>query len=641
MNITVIIFHLGNQEYLQKSIQQAIHFKNIVYLIGDDTNREISNSSLFQHHHFNDLTTNTSSQQFLQNYKHVSPNNELFEKICILRWFAIHKLMEQEKIERAFICDSDVLIYANLEETITKSPATTYANDLYVSTTTTKYGVTAGQSIWTLDKLGDFVKYIVNFYKNDTTAINSDWNYIVRYWNNMNIGNKTSGGISDMYLLRCYLSNKIGFANYKFDFPKWDDTNINTDAFDLTKIQNGTTFDNSIDLCDDIYDRHQWESITREFNVANMENKMKKIQWYNGIPYCVNIKNNTPIRFLSLHFHGCKELINKFINPTPTKEQVAPPILTPPTPPTPPTISAILFSLNDNYTKDGKERLIIALTYMLDSVDEVVYIDWGSPDDISLFDLVKHNFSESACKKVKHLKFTRQQTEEIVASRSGAQTNNKKHFIQQSTIRNIGIRATTSDYIVSTNVDIIFPNRKDLLEIISKNENESKHVFYTINRKNVDMLMTTAIYNNTHTEPDKLRNILSQYVSFRATPNDIDPIGMFKQEAIKQLDPSTSLYQEYVKYARIWNCGDFQMAHRDIWFDIRGFEEGMLDSAMGTDSNLQKKVCNYGYKLEILNKPDVFHMSHPARSSQAKRSNDLDYWFVNFDKSRNNESWGI
>ena len=70
----------------------------------------------------------------------------------------------------------------------------------------------------------------------------------------------------------------------------------------------------------------------------------------------------------------------------------------------------------------------------------------------------------------------------------------------------------------------------------------------------------------------------------------------FKKEATTQLDPNTELYRQYIQYGKIWNCGDFQMAHKDIWYDVRGFEENMLDSAMATDTNLQKKICNYSGK---------------------------------------------
>jgi len=61
----------------------------------------------------------------------------------------------------------------------------------------------------------------------------------------------------------------------------------------------------------------------------------------------------------------------------------------------------------------------------------------------------------------------------------------------------------------------------------------------------------------------------------------------------------------------------------------------MLDGAMGTDSNIHKKVCNYGYNLKILNKPDIFHMNHPARSAHGnKKMCDMNRFLINFQKNR-------
>ena len=63
---------------------------------------------------------------------------------------------------------------------------------------------------------------------------------------------------------------------------------------------------------------------------------------------------------------------------------------------------------------------------------------------------------------------------------------------------------------------------------------------------------------------------------------------------------------------------------------------------MGTDSNIHKKVCNYGYNLKILNKPDIFHMNHPARSAHGnKKMYDMYRFLINFQKTENDENWGV
>ena len=845
MNIPVIIVHIGNQEYLNICIKNNEYFNNDVYLIGDETNKNICKN----HINYKDIKSKTLDK-FNKLYKHISPNNILFEKICIQRWFYIAEFMKEKKINKAFICDSDVLLYCNINNLVNKY----YKDDLYFVSMNDKIPVNACQSIWTLDKLNKFINFIVEFYEKN------DWIYIQNYWNKYN--DKLTGGISDMYLLYCYITNTKFKDNY---------FNLNTKLIpsknDLTNNVNNRFFDNSINKNMNCFKNNKWEMKEYKFNIANMENIIKKIIWINRLPYCYNYNNKKNLKCNSIHFHGSKNLmlsysvfinnklnniiqnnrnilktIPKFITDYDYKNSIfnyglpiyaLPKINLPLNTETTyvdfimylstflknkkikyveigvsvlktfyqfcnylqksilyafdiekinptierkfkllnikdnikeyiynnniinyfngdvfnkeninkfknivnkadiifsdahhsykgvkneyeyliknilnnefilyyddldnpellkffkelciklynnnnnkltfgllkingwlgqhehahlngvittlnlpeiltnqfnieylkfnkkPTISAIFFSLNDNYTKDNKERLIIALNYMLNCVDEVVYVDWGSPNNVSLLELpyIKNNIPKT--NKLIHVKISRQTINDIIPK--------GKHFIQQSIIRNIAIRKTTCDYIISTNVDIIFPNKKDLYNIIN---NDDKQTFYSISRKDVPMSSVIKLYSE---DKKKLREHLSSYVKVRGIDNN--PENKFKIESKKQISETTDLYKQYVKYARIWNCGDFQMAHRNIWYDVKGFEEKMLDAAQCTDTNIQKKICNYGYKLKILNNPDVFHMSHPARSSHStKKFNDLNRFLINFDKTENSNEWGV
>ena len=135
-------------------------------------------------------------------------------------------------------------------------------------------------------------------------------------------------------------------------------------------------------------------------------------------------------------------------------------------------ISAILFSLNDNYTNDNVERLYLCLYYLLTSVDEIIYIDWGSPGDETLFDAIKNKYKFPDTDKIKVLKYSRSEIDNIVPK--------GYHFIQQSIIRNIGIRNATHEYIVSTNVDIISPLNSELQTII---KNDDKKHFIRLTEK--------------------------------------------------------------------------------------------------------------------------------------------------------------
>ena len=162
-----------------------------------------------------------------------------------------------------------------------------------------KIPVTAGQSIWTLKKINEFINFIINFYKN------SDWNYIINYWNNYN--NKLSGGISDMYLLYCYITNTtFKQNNFKLDSKLIPKNN------DLSVIINNSFFDQCISLNSDIFNLTNWEQEYYNYNISNMENNIKKIIFINNNPYCRNLIDNKLYKCNSIHFHGCKNLMSKF-----------------------------------------------------------------------------------------------------------------------------------------------------------------------------------------------------------------------------------------------------------------------------------------------------------------------------------------
>lgn len=627
----VIMLHLGNQSYLKDTLEQAKRFKNRVILIGDKSNEDICECLHVEHYDLDTvkkrLIANPHSvyDKFLRNYKHFSLNNEPFEKFCIERWFIIHELMDILQIHLAFICDSDVMIYFNTDELLDLLPITPRllregGKELYISSTCEKNKVTAGQSVWSIEKLNEFIQYIHGIYTNDVTVKSLETE-----WSSMSETDKMKGGFSDMTLLYHFLEQK----NTTLDEGRWARHTTATrepckntigitvpparggtrETWDLSLIRNGCVFDNSIDLSGDAYDDDIYEMEYYNFCVKNMKNNIKKIRWdSSGSPYCINKTTQDKIRLMSIHCHGSKHL-TKFLSK-------------------PKSISAIFFSLNDNYTPDNKERTVICLNHLLQNVDEVVYVDWGSPDGVSLLEILKDKYV-SKTGKIKHVKVSKNDIVSLLPK--------GVHFIQQAMARNIALRHASCEYIISTNVDVIVPPRHELMNLLDPN------AFVTIARKDVDVNFCISLFNNAN---DKMHNVLVNYCNLRQNSNDTDPINTFKSEAKLQLDEKSELYRQHITYSKVWNCGDFQIAHRDIWFDIRGFEEGKYESPMCDDSIVHKKACLFGYKLLVLNEPHVFHMSHPARSAHNKQSmGDIQKYFINLGIEKrytyNIDTWGI
>lgn len=590
-NLPVIICHRGSQDYVRIVLETALRFHNTVYFLGDDTNAHFPCTEFYPYQAF-------QSDCIDKCYRHYSPNNAAFEKVCMERWFVIHTFMQLKRLRFAFVCDSDVLLFTNLSAL----PKSRIENSsVHISTTTTKYSVTAGQSIWSQQGLRQFTDFILQFYQS------TDWSVVDRCWDNYK--HKLTGGISDMYLLYCFVTGTT-FKDHQFNSMPCSTSLMHCD---LSQIFLDSVFDNSIDLNSDGFGMYEFECQKHSFSHVNMGDQMKRVFWKRGLPYG-RIQSQTLVRFLSLHFHGCKELISTYASQSQKHKSV----------------SAVLFSLNDDYSPDMRERFILCLNFLSECVDEIVYIDWGSPNGVSLFEAPGVQRALINPSLVKHYKFTREQIAKIVPTEDS--------FIQQSIIRNIGIRLSTKEYILSTNVDILSPSYQDLQEILQK---DNRKTFYTVSRKNVN---DQLVLHNAMMHPSHLRSVLQQHVKQRQLRIDTDPEAVFQEESFKKLysPEQQSLYTAHCQYSKIWNCGDFQIAHRHVWYTIRGFEENMVVSAQGTDSVVQKKVCVYGFTLQVLNSPMVYHINHGQRSSHNPPCmNDMSHFFINLTRSENSDAWGL
>jgi hypothetical protein len=290
------------------------------------------------------------------------------------------------------------------------------------------------------------------------------------------------------------------------------------------------------------------------------------------------------------------------------------------------TVSAVLFSRNDNYSDDLKDRAIICFKYLIDSVDEIIYVDWGTEEGKKpLLDELPDEISKNP--KIKQIVISEEKVRDILPDGGD--------MMCQVFPRNIGIRSATKDYILSTNIDIIVPPEKQLKEMLV-----SDNTMYVISRKDVNMGATCMLFN---ANASIVYDILSWHTNEKNSSADYEPENFFKMNAAKQLLEDSDLYSNHLKYSKIFNCGDYQIAHRKVWYDIKGFEEGMIKH-WGIDSNVQVKVIKHGFKLEILKSPNVFHMHHGARSSHiaAKTTmNDMDYFMNKFGSSENSNNWGI
>jgi hypothetical protein len=280
-------------------------------------------------------------------------------------------------------------------------------------------------------------------------------------------------------------------------------------------------------------------------------------------------------------------------------------------------LGVVVVNRNDGY-KDY-ERGIIHFQSMLETFDEVNYVDWNSPEGSFLWDIKDHLPKTG---KIKHFVISPEVVKQLIPYPDASKCN-------ETLSRNIAIRRSQADWIVSTSIDIIPPSREDLENAIV---NLNPKTFYTLSRRELGL------------------NLVEKY-----TPNQWRELRKEASETISERHfPAMVTLND--QYSLINCCGDFQLAHKDVWFGIKGFEENMIYSCF-SDTNVQKKSVLYGFGLEAIYSPPAFHIEHKPYSvnekgerivsSQAhfestQNANNDPWRFIEFfKKTENSEYWGL
>lgn len=277
-------------------------------------------------------------------------------------------------------------------------------------------------------------------------------------------------------------------------------------------------------------------------------------------------------------------------------------------------ISAIIISRNDNYGGNLLERATYCINSAIDTYDEVFYIDWNSPTHSLLYD-IKHNLQFKG--NLKHI---------VVSPEIASLITNYDPYAQvccETLARNLGLRRAKGDWIISTNIDVIQPCRNHLEKLITTIDSNT---FYTISRRPVELDDIKKFHGGECKYKDwkSLREYLIQNSEER-----------YYEEKVNNGDD----------YSIINCCGDFQLATKHIWNEIRGFEEDLI-YVLYSDTNVQKKAVMHGFGLKALYDPALFHINHGRGGGGFldginKKTNDPYRAIITQEKTLNSDSWGF
>jgi len=283
--IPIYIFHLGNQLYFQKCV--SINSKhNHVYLIGDDSNKELfKNNPSVTHIHINSFRGDAIKEinQMIMCFHNYSTNRDVYELNCFLRVFYLKKLIKQTNIPAFFHVDSDCIIFESLENIPFTSPIQYSLQTFYEEKNSFYMVASIHNALLNMDFCNKFIQLCFDIYENKSKK-----HLImpkISWHKNYNI----DGGICDMTLYYLLHSEKI----------------INVSDTNDIIIVNGEecTFDHQISGSYGYLGK----------NTYKMKDNVKQIEIRNNKAYFVNHENKF-IRALSIHYQGAnKKMIEHLI----------------------------------------------------------------------------------------------------------------------------------------------------------------------------------------------------------------------------------------------------------------------------------------------------------------------------------------
>jgi hypothetical protein len=273
--IPLFIFHIGDQEYFKKCVGFN-SVKNKVYIIGNDTNKDLFKSNPnVTHLHVKDID-NGEVNRLKKCFINYSTHDASYELKCFLRVFYLKQLMLITGINKFFHVDSDCIVFDNVSDIFNANNNIENAYSVQKHCEETNPFHMVGcihNGLLTLDLCQIFIQLCFDIYENKS-KLNLIQEKFYHHRNN-NIG----GGICDMTFFWLIYKEKM------------------CDIFDLNDIimfeDDECVFDHNIHVDYGFLGEETYEK----------KDDLKNIVINDGKNY-VKAKNGKLIRLLSIHYAG-------------------------------------------------------------------------------------------------------------------------------------------------------------------------------------------------------------------------------------------------------------------------------------------------------------------------------------------------
>lgn len=198
IQIPVLFYHTGNQEYLKVALEQCRKYNQSVILLGDVSNQRIAQQAGCEWYCAGIYDEKTLWKKFVSRYIGMSANDYNFELNCFRRFFVIKEFIKQSQIDRFVYLDSDILTYCDFSELEQFHIAD---SGMSVPKEQSEFGWVAncGISLWNRKSLDSFLNYCIDVYENHLEILEKKWKYHEE--------NGVPGGICDMTLQYLWFKN--------------------------------------------------------------------------------------------------------------------------------------------------------------------------------------------------------------------------------------------------------------------------------------------------------------------------------------------------------------------------------------------------------------------------------------------------
>jgi len=271
--------------------------------------------------------------------------------------------------------------------------------------------------------------------------------------------------------------------------------------------------------------------------------------------------------------------------------------------------TVVIPTRNDNYGYFLAERSIQCLNNMISHFDEVILVDWNSPDGIPAIDQIKNSLHQTGKLRC------------VIVPKEYVAKNIPHDAIPCCDViaRNVGIRRAKHEWVLSSNIDILVSG-------------------FDENSLSVDTMYTCPKY----LVPEQVHLVHT----FPMTDDEkINFLKANKRHFARMELCANSIHHRDDPYSLCTGCGDFQLAHRDLWDGIRGYEEALYKRDYA-DTNVQVKAAHHPNKKISILDVDIFHMNHESKFPYAQKlppiaKNIKEDAFVKYSITANSQNWGM